>query len=209
MLQINIEDFSEFEDYDDDNFEDEDEPPRKVAVMSKGVRKSPQTNTSSQDSQGSSDSSSSDIKKPTKKQKASHKVPKEDPEIISRLNEMNNALMQSNKAKAASTVPTILNTALDQQKNTSIVSNGSTSLSIQRASLVTPAKPSYIAAKLPETVRSVPTLLVKTNNGIAFSSIPKGMIVRVIQGAQSNLVSLPINSVLANGVAIIKTPEGR
>lgn len=219
LFQENACGSSDAEDYDEDISEEDDEPPRKVFVSSDSTPQVSQacSNNGSQDSQKSTDSSSSEPKGlfvPKVKDEA-----EENSTIISQIKQINNALILSNKAKAASsqnhTIPSTASDSIQPSSVASLVSTVPTltsanilqsTPSLQLISPVITRVPPQVPVQISENVKAVP-LIVQTDNGVGFASVSDGMILGMIQGAaDSKFVAIPLNSVVTSGVGIPTAP---
>lgn len=213
LFQENACGSSDAEYYDEDISEEDDEPPRKVFIPSDSTPQVSQTcsNNGSQDAQKSTDSSSSESK--------AKESEEENSTIISQIKQINNALILSNKAKAASsqnhTTPSTASDSIQPSSVASLVSTvptltSSTILqstpSLQLISPVITRVPPQVPIQISENVKAVP-LIVQTDNGVGFASVSDGMILGMIQGAaDSKFVAIPLNSVVTSGVGIPTAP---
>ncbi|KAL1506410.1 hypothetical protein ABEB36_005780 [Hypothenemus hampei] len=209
---------SEMEEYEEDVSDDEDEPPKKVFVSSDGVLHASQNSQSN----GSKSSDSFESKKSIIKQDVD-RTQKEDEEqgktsIINQIKQINNALIQSNKAKAisshnevvtssssSSTVPPLVPITSALQIVPIVAPNiqSSTTPLQMIAPLVssTQMQSSQMAIQLADNVKAVP-LIIQTENGVAFASVSEGMILGMIQGSESKFVAIPLNSVIPGGLTM-------
>ncbi|XP_050296331.1 serum response factor homolog [Anthonomus grandis grandis] len=177
---------SDAEDYDDDISEEEEEPPnKKIFVSAEKLSPTPPfATTTSQDSLDSSSSSE------MKKQPEEPTTP-ENATIINQINQIKDALIQSNKAKAASSHTTML---------------PSTSSS-NVPSLITSTQPPPQIQLIPSSLtpdnnmKVVPLIAPTPNGGFGFVSVAEGLILGTIQNSPTpKYVAIPLSSVIPGGV---------
>ncbi|CAH1131081.1 unnamed protein product [Ceutorhynchus assimilis] len=180
---------SDAEEYDDDLSEEEvEELPRKISKI---------CDPTSQNSQISTDSSSSESKK-------AKTVDTRDDQsaIISQLKQINDALIQSNKAKADSSqsFPTITNPLPFSPSACPILPSAIPPVSSLPSPQLISTPIHQAAVAISENEKPVP-LIVQTGNGMGFASVSDGMILGMIKGpGETKFVAMPIGSVVNGGI---------